>query len=141
MNINTINLNIKDALIAHNNRSKNLWRSIKATAANIAKEQKIEVSDTICGRAVKIELKQLEQTLASVPEDSALAAETRESIAELNAYLPKQLTDEDLKREILGIVMAMPKEASFGLRMKECMSKLSEVADGKRISKILKSLN
>lgn len=140
MDINTINLNIKTALIVHDTRSKNLWKSIKATAASIAKEEKVELSDTICGRAVKAELKQLEQTLASVPKDSVLAAETKENIAEISSYLPKQLTDEELEQRIKGIVMVMPEGTPFGFMMKKCMKELKDVADGKRISKILKEL-
>ena len=140
MTFEQINTNIKTALIEKNTRSKNLWRSIKGKVLTISKEEKVEVSDTICGRAVKAELKQLEQTLASVPEDSILAAETKENIKELNEYLPKQLTDEELEQRIKGIVMVMPKGTPFGAMMKACISELSEVADGKRIGKILKEL-
>lgn len=140
MTFEQININIKNALINHNTRSKNLWKDIKAKASSIAKDNKESVSDAICAAAVKKELKELEQTLTSVPSDSILAAETRESIEELSQYLPKQLTDEELKQRILGIVMVMPGGTPFGAKMKACIKELGEVADGKRISKILKEL-
>lgn len=140
VSLQKINENIKQALINRDNRVKNLWRNVKAKAEASAKEAHSEISDTICVSAVKAELKQLEQTLAAVPSNSTLAAETKANIEELTQYLPKQLSDEELKKEVLGIVMTMPKESNFGMRMKECMTHLKDVANGKRISQILKSL-
>lgn len=138
--IQTIDLEIKDALVNHNDRLKNLYRSVKAKAAAIAKQEKTEITDEICLRAVKQEIKQLEQTLAAVPEDSDLAIEAKENIAQLENYMPKQLSDEELERAVRGIVMGMSSGSPFGLQMKECMKQLGDRADGKRISKVLKSL-
>ena len=140
MTFEQINTNIKTALKEGDTRSKNLWRSVKAKAQSIAKDKGVEISDTICATAVKKELKELEQTLASVPENSLLAAETEESIKELKGYLPEQLTDEELKQRILGVVMNMPNGSPFGLKMKACIKEIGGLADGKRISEILKSL-
>lgn len=140
ISIQKINENIKQALINRDNRVKNLWRNVKAKAEASAKEAHSETSDSICASAVKAELKQLEQTLAAVPSNSTLAAETKANIEELTQYLPKQLSDEELKHSVRAIVMSLPGGTPFGYLMKECMKQLGDIADGKRISEILKSL-
>ena len=140
MTLENLNTEIKLALVSRNTRLKNLYKNVKTKALAIAKDEKSEVTEDVCMQALKSELKQLEQTLASVPEDSALAAESKLNIAILQFWLPKQLTDEELEQRIKGIVMVMPEGTPFGFMMKECMKELKDVADGKRISKILKEL-
>ena len=56
----------------------------------------------------------------------------------LEAYLPAQITDEELK-ELLAEV-ASSGETNFGLLMKAAMAKVGGQADGGRVSAILRQL-
>ncbi|MCL4360613.1 GatB/YqeY domain-containing protein [Patescibacteria group bacterium] len=59
-------------------------------------------------------------------------------LAILQAFLPKELTDEELHTILLPFVLS--DEANFGLLMKAAMALVAGRADGKRVSEILKQL-
>lgn len=51
--IEQINIEIKNALINKNTDAKNVFKSVKATATNIAKENYSEITDDIVIKAIK----------------------------------------------------------------------------------------
>ena len=67
-----------------------------------------------------------------------LAAKESEELSILESYLPKQLTDDEL-RKLLEPVAASG-EANFGLLMGRAMAAVSGQADGGRVSSILKQM-
>ncbi|MEK7592842.1 MAG: GatB/YqeY domain-containing protein [Patescibacteria group bacterium] len=56
----------------------------------------------------------------------------------LESYLPKQMSDEELK--IVLSPIAASEEKNFGLLMKSAMDKVAGKADGSRVAAILKSI-
>lgn len=59
-------------------------------------------------------------------------------LAILETYLPKQLSDDELKKLLEPI--ATSGESNFGLLMKQAMAAIGGKADGNRVSAILKQL-
>ncbi len=56
----------------------------------------------------------------------------------LQSYLPKEISDEDLKKLLLPVVQSG--ETNFGLLMKQAMSIVAGGADGGKVATILKQL-
>ena len=67
-----------------------------------------------------------------------LADKEKAELSILEEFLPKELTDEELK-VLLGPI-ASTGGTNFGLLMKEAMAKVNGQADGGRVSTLLKSL-
>lgn len=67
-----------------------------------------------------------------------LAAKEKAELDILQAFLPQELTDEELKTILLPVVSTG--EKNFGLLMKQAMAKVSGRADGGRVSAVLKEL-
>ena len=138
--IERINTEIKNALINKNNDAKNVFKSVKATATNIAKESHSEITDIIVIEAIRKEIKQLKQTQDHTPLDSNLhiTACAQENL--IKNYLPKQLSAEELTKKIKTILSELPPDANFGIKMKTCMGKLKDAADGKTIKQIIENI-
>lgn len=67
-----------------------------------------------------------------------LAQKEKDQLVVLEAFLPKQMSDEDLQTILAPI--AASGEKNFGLLMKQAMAAVKGQADGGRVSAILKSL-
>lgn len=74
-------------------------------------------------------------TLAGRPE---LSAKESDELAILEAYLPKQLTDDEIKA--LLVPLASSGEGNFGKLMGLAMAAVKGQADGGRVSSILKQM-
>lgn len=105
------------------------------------------ISDDIIIQAVQKEIKQLNQTKDSLKgkEDTDLYISTMHKIGILSEYLPKQMTEDELRRyvdeeliELSSIIEITPRIK--GAVMKNIMPKLKGKADGKLINKVVDSL-
>lgn len=67
-----------------------------------------------------------------------LAAKEREELAILEAYLPKQLSDEEIKALLAPVIASG--EKNFGKLMGAAIAVLKGKADGGRVATILKQL-
>ena len=93
---------------------------------------------------VQKELKQTRETLAETPtERTDLIEETKTKIAILESYLPKQLTEDEIKTVIENILTEKglePIKKSQGVVMKEIMAKYKGQTDGKTVNKVLSTI-
>ena len=74
-----------------------------------------------------------------------LVEKEKKELAVLEAYLPKQMSDEELKKLLEPIVATGEKNLPagrqvFGLLMKQSMETVKDQADGVRVSAMLKQL-
>ena len=87
------------------------------------------------------ELKQTRETLAETPADRTdVLEETSQKIALLESYLPKQMTEEEIKAAIESILQEKglePVKKNQGPVMKEMMAKYKGQTDGKTVNKVL----
>jgi hypothetical protein len=137
----TIKSNIKDAMKEKNTTLKDVLKQVQAKAQADAKEHKTDITDEIVLNAINKELKQLNQTLEEVKSkpESELFKSTMEKIVILKAYLPEQLSEEDIAKEIQKIISENPDVAGgrlTGLVMKSLKGK----ADNQTIKKVLDSI-
>lgn len=93
---------------------------------------------------VQRELKQTRETLAETPASREdLVAETKQKIAMLEGYLPKQMSEAEIQTAIEKIIAEKGLEKSgrsTGVIMKEMMAQYKGQIDGKTVSRILKDI-
>lgn len=140
--VEKLNIDIKSAMIEKDNDKKDELRAIKSAASLLAKEKHVEVSDEFILDAAKKEMKQLNQTIASLKgkENTDLYKSTAYRIKIVETYLPKQMTEDEIREAIVKIIKTVDKDANFGVKMKAVMSELKGKADGKLIQNILKNM-
>ena len=93
---------------------------------------------------VQRELKQTKDSLSQTPADrTEIIEETKKKIALIESYLPKQMSEEEIKTAIEAIMSEKglaPEKKSQGPIMKEIMAKYKGQTDGKTVNKVLGSL-
>jgi len=93
---------------------------------------------------VQKELKQTRETLEETPSDRTdLIEETKKKIELLETYLPKQLTEEEIKTAIEKIIAdegLTTEKKSQGPIMKKMMELYKGQTDGKTVNKVLGSI-
>ena len=107
-----------------------------------AKIKKIdEPTDDMVLEAIKAELKQLEQTKESCLKynKKELLIETNLKMATIKAYMPKQLSKEELSIEIKKELENLD-VTSKGQIMKTIMPKFKSKADGRLINEVVNEL-
>ena len=128
---------IKAAMANKNKDKKEVLKSVLGKAQLIAKESKQEITDTVIIDAINKELKQLNQTKDSIPTESDLYKSTQSKINMLEEYLPRRLTQDEIRIEIAKL-LSKGAYSNFGEKMKIVMSELRGKADNKLISDIVK---
>lgn len=145
--IKRINEEIKKSLKNKDNNRKVTFRSIKAKALSLSKEDHTDVSDQIVIKAIKKEIKELEQTRESYLKIKEPSLEQLTYLSYLDSiikelkenWIPK-VNREELKERIKAILMNSPAGMSFGLKMKVVMKELNNEFDGKIVSEIIREL-
>lgn len=137
----TIMSNIKDAMKEKNTTLKDVLKQVQTKAQATAKENKTEITDEIVIDAINKELKQLNQTLDAVKSkpESELFKSTMEKITILKTYLPEQMSEDDIAKEIRKIMFeneGAPSGKLTGIVMKTLKGK----ADNVTIKKVLDTL-
>lgn len=93
---------------------------------------------------IQKELKQTRESLTETPADRTdLIEETKKKIEILEGYLPRQLTEEEIKTAIESILTEKglePVKKSQGVVMKEIMAKYKGQTDGKTVNKVLSTI-
>ena len=110
--------------------------------------QELETSVSHTGDATDVEIMKIINKLVKQGKDSAeqyksagrmeLYDEEMLQVAVLEEYLPKQMSEDEISVEI-DKVMAETGSTNMGVLMKELNSRLAGRADGKTISRILKT--
>ena len=93
---------------------------------------------------IQKELKQTRESLTETPADRTdLIEKTKKKIEILESYLPRQLTEEEIKTAIESILTEKglePVKKSQGVVMKEIMAKYKGQTDGKTVNKVLSTI-
>lgn len=119
----------------------NVLKSIKTKATALAKEQKVEITDSIIEQAARKEVKELKQTISMSPKDSPLYNKTVTQLKMAEKFLPIELPEETMARYIKAVIMAMPQGSTFGMKMKVCKEKLSDKIEVSKIAELIKKYN
>lgn len=137
-----ITAEIKSAMIEKNVDKKDVLKQIKMKSDAIVKESKSEMTDEVVQQAIAKELKQLNQTFDAIKDktDSELYASTVKKIGILKAYLPKQLSEDEIRTEIEKIKVENS-DVKSGQLLGIVMKTLKGKADNKLIKSVFDSLN
>lgn len=141
--ISRIREDLKTAMKEKNTVQRDVLKMVLNKANMIAKDAKIETpTDEMVISAIKKENKQLQDTIDILEKndktDSELYAESKQKMSILNGYLPAQLDEETLRREILGFLVTNGIDmTNRGMIMKAVMPAFKDKADGKLINQVV----
>lgn len=141
--IDKLNDEIKQAMISKDTEKRDALRAVKSATTLMRKEQHVDdVSDSMVVAAAQKEIKSYEQTLLALKgmEDTPNFKNASYRISLLKEYLPKQLSEDEVRAKVTEIVAGLPADANFGVKMKAVMAQLKGQADGRLIQSILKSM-
>ena len=131
---------IKEAMKAKDEFKRDTLRTQNAALKQVEVDQRIEMTDEVVLPLLQKEIKKradsVELYLKGERED--LAKKEQGEIDLIKAYLPAQLSDEELKAKIEAIIQKAGK--NLGAVMKMAKDEIGASAEAKRISVIAKEL-
>ena len=132
--------NIKEAMKAKDEFKRDTLRTLNAALKQVEVDQRIEMTDEVVLPLLQREIKKradsVELYIKGARED--LAKKEQGEIELIKAYLPAQLSDEELKEKIKNIIERAGK--NLGAVMKMAKDEIGASAEAKRISMIAKEL-
>ena len=131
---------IKEAMKAKDEFKRDTLRTLNAALKQVEVDQRIEMTDDVVLPLLQKEIKKradsVELYLKGGRED--LAKKEQNEIELIKAYLPAQLSDDELKEKIKSIIEKVGK--NLGAVMKMAKDEIGASAEAKRISMIAKEL-
>ena len=132
--------NIKEAMKAKDEFKRDTLRTLNAALKQVEVDQRIEMTDEVVLPVLQKEIKKRADSVGlyikGARED--LAKKEQGEIELIKAYLPAQLSDEELKEKIKKIIERVGK--NLGAVMKMAKDEIGASAEAKRISMIAKEL-
>ena len=137
-----IALDLKDAMVSKDAAKLSTIRLLKSALKYSAIEKKKDaLTDAEIQQVIQKQIKQRRESIEQFASGgrTEMAAQEEAEVRVLESYLPKQMSDPDLKKLIEDEVKAggASSKKDFGRIMKLISEKLSGQADGKRVSEIL----
>ena len=131
---------IKEAMKAKDEFKRDTLRTLNAALKQVEVDQRIEMTDEVVLPLLQKEIKKradsVELYLKGARED--LAKKEQSEIELIKAYLPAQISDDELKEKIKSIIEKVDK--NLGAVMKMAKDEIGASAEAKRISVIAKEL-
>lgn len=131
---------IKEAMKAKDEFKRDTLRTLNAALKQVEVDQRIEMTDEVVLPLLQKEIKKradsVELYIKGARED--LAKKEQGEIELIKAYLPAQLSDDELKEKIKSIIEKAGK--NLGAVMKMAKDEIGASAEAKRISMIAKEL-
>lgn len=138
----TINQDVKEAMKAKDTKKRDALRLLTSAFKQIEVDERKELSDEDVIKIIQTQIKR--RTDAANQYKDAGREDLREielaEIAYYEAYLPKQLSDEELQSEVKSIIekVGATSMKDMGKVMGMASKELAGRADGKRISDAVK---
>ena len=135
---------LKNAMKEKNVNKKNAVQMVRTAILQIEKDKCIEVTDEQIIDIIAKEVKKRKDSLVDYEkaERADLINQINEEIKVLEEYLPKQLSDEELEKEIKNIIEEVGATTikDMGKVMKIAKERIGTRADGKDISDAVKKI-
>lgn len=135
---------LKLAMKEKNEVRKNTVQMVRAAILQIEKDKGIKVEDEKIIEIIAKEVKGKKDALIDFEkaEREDLINQTKEEIAILEEYLPKQLTKEEIKIEVEKVIKDTGATSikDMGIVMKEAKLRIGAAADGRTINEVVKEL-
>lgn len=140
-----IKAEIKEAMKSKDAVKRDALKMVVDKARAIQKEQNPidtpeTIPDEIMIQAIQKEVKQLNQTKDALKgrENTDLYIQTTDKMAILCAYLPSQMTREEVEKAVSDII-SKGDYPNFGMKMKAVMAELKGKADNKLIKEVVET--
>lgn len=135
---------IKEAMKTKEVDKKDVLKQVQSKVQNIAKDNKTEITDEVVFEAIRKEIKEMNKTLDEIKSkpESDLYKSTEFKIKTIEAFLPAQLTKEQLTEMINGVIANnsdVPKGKLTGIVMKELKGKADNKLIKETLDEILKA--
>ena len=135
---------LQDAMRARDEQRKLALRMALSAVQLAEVEQHSELDDAAIVEVIQKEVRRREDALEMARQAGRvdIVAEDEPQIAILRSYLPKSLTEEELKaiaREVIAEVQAAS-PAEMGKVMKAIMPRVQGKADGRMVSQVVRDL-
>lgn len=133
---------LKDALRSQDTHRKDAIRMVRAAIVNKEIELQREVTDAEVEQLISQEVKRREEALElfrrAGREDLITKEQTELEI--LHSYLPEQLSQEEIKRVVQGIVaeLGAKDRSQMGPVMRRAMEELRGKADGRLVNELVR---
>ena len=135
---------LKNAMKEKNDIKKNTVQMVRSAILQIEKDSGEQVDDNRILEIIAKEVKTRNDALADFERAGRedLVSGTKEEIAILTAYLPAQLSKEELKEKITKIIeeVGATSMKDMGIVMKEAKAQIGTAADGRSINEVVKEL-
>ena len=135
---------LKAAMMAKDNFKRDTIRFLMAAIKQVEVDERIEMDDTGIYKLIQKSLKQRDDAAMQFKDagrDDLYDKEMAEADI-LKVYMPKQLSDDELKVLINGVISDLGASSmkDMGGVMKEVSSQVGSSADGKTVSMLVKDL-
>ena len=139
-----LNEKLREAMRSHDEDAKRVYRMILSSVKFAEKTNGRELQDNEIVQILQKELKIRKETLTEAEKGgrTAVADEAMKDIAAIEALLPKQLTEEELKTIVADVIKEVDAKsaADMGKVMKAVMPKVNGLAANAMVSKTVKEL-
>ena len=139
-----LNEKLREAMRSHDEDAKRVYRMILSSVKFAEKTNGRELQDNEIVQILQKELKIRKETLAEAEKGGriAVADEAMKDITAIEALLPKQLTEEELKAIVADVIKEVDAKsaADMGKVMKAVMPKVNGLAANAMVSKTVKEL-
>ena len=140
----TINEKLKDAMRAHDEDGKRVYRMILSSVKFAEKTEGKELDDAEVTRILQKELKIRKETLAEAQKSGRdeAGAEAAKDIELIEPLLPKQMSEDELRAVVQSVIdeIGVQSPADMGKVMKAQMPKVKGQAPNDMISRIVKEM-
>ncbi|EAH8850166.1 GatB/YqeY domain-containing protein [Campylobacter lari] len=135
---------IKEAMRNKDDFKRNTLRTLNASFKQIEVDERITLNDERIYKIIASEIKKRNEAALAFSKGSRedLAQKELQEVAILSAYLPKQLSDEELKSELEKLIEKLQINSlkEQGILMKEAKIFFGASVDGKRLNEMIRKL-
>ncbi len=139
-----INQDLKVAMKDKDTKKRDALRLLTSAMKQIEVDERKELSDEDIIKIIQKQIKQRNDSIAQYKQAGRddLVAKEQTEIKYYEIYLPKQLDDKELEKEIKNIIEKVGAQSlkEMGKVMGAATKQLAGKADGKRISETVKKL-
>ncbi|AJC90935.1 GatB/YqeY domain-containing protein [Campylobacter subantarcticus] len=135
---------IKEAMRSKDDFKRNTLRTLNASFKQIEVDERITLDDERIYKIIASEIKKRNEAALAFNKGARedLAQKELQEVAILSAYLPKQLSDEELESELKKLIEKLQINSlkEQGVLMKEAKAVFGVSVDGKRLNEMIRKL-
>ena len=128
---------IKEAMKARDSARLGVLRYLHSEVKNIAINEKVEITDEVATRVIARLARQRREGIEEFKKAGRadLVSKEEAELAILEAYLPRGLSEEEIREAVMGVIreVGAASKRDLGKVMKAAMARLAGRADGKAI--------